>query len=123
MHDERFEHFLDEGLITSIIRPIKSGKEASVHLCRGNPSTTGERLLALKTYHPLNRRGNARVELGSAVRVDLLERQFRGHRRPVAAVGGHRAVRVAAEDDPRRQGDLLPREAVRVALAVPALVA
>jgi RIO kinase 1 len=56
LHDERFEHFLDEGLITSVIRPIKSGKEASVHLCRANPSTTGERLLALKTYHPLNRR-------------------------------------------------------------------
>lgn len=56
MHDPRFEHFLDEGLITGIIRPIKSGKEASVYLCRANPSTTGERLLALKAYHPLNRR-------------------------------------------------------------------
>jgi RIO kinase 1 len=50
------EHFLDEGLITSLIRPIKSGKEASVHLCRANESTTGHALLALKRYHPLGRR-------------------------------------------------------------------
>ena len=53
---EQLEHFFDEGLIESVIRPIKSGKEASVHLCRGNPRTTGEDLLALKLYHPLDRR-------------------------------------------------------------------
>jgi len=51
-----FDHFLDEGLIEHVIRPIKSGKEASVHLCRANPRTTGHDLLALKAYHPLNRR-------------------------------------------------------------------
>jgi RIO kinase 1 len=56
LHDEAFEHFLDEGLIERVIRPIKSGKEASVHLCRANPRTTGERLAALKLYHPLDRR-------------------------------------------------------------------
>jgi RIO kinase 1 len=56
VHDEAFEHFFDEGLIERIIRPIKSGKEASVHLCRANPRTTGERLAALKVYHPLDRR-------------------------------------------------------------------
>ncbi len=56
MHDAAFEHFLDEGLIESIIRPIKRGKEASVHLCRANRRTTGHDLLALKAYHPLNRR-------------------------------------------------------------------
>jgi len=50
------EHFLDEGLIAGVVRIIKTGKEASVHLCRGNPSTTGEDLLALKVYHPLDRR-------------------------------------------------------------------
>ena len=41
MHEAAFEHFLDEGLIEAVIRPIKSGKEASVHLCRANPRTTG----------------------------------------------------------------------------------
>jgi RIO kinase 1 len=56
LRDEAFEHFLDEGLIERILRPIKSGKEASVHLCRANPRTTGERLAALKVYHPLDRR-------------------------------------------------------------------
>jgi RIO kinase 1 len=50
------QHFLDEGLITSVVRPIKSGKEASVTLCRANPSTTGLELVALKRYHPLDRR-------------------------------------------------------------------
>jgi len=51
-----FDHFLAEGLITDVVRIIKTGKEASVHLCRGNRSTTGEDLLALKVYHPLDRR-------------------------------------------------------------------
>lgn len=50
------QHFLDEGLITGVVRIVKTGKEASVHLCRANPSTTGEELLALKVYHPLDRR-------------------------------------------------------------------
>lgn len=54
--DDTVQHFLDEGLITSVLRPIKSGKEASVHLCRANPSTTGLELAALKRYHPLDRR-------------------------------------------------------------------
>jgi RIO kinase 1 len=56
LQENAFEHFFSEGLITKVIRPIKSGKEASVHLCRANRSTTGEDLLALKVYHPLNRR-------------------------------------------------------------------
>jgi RIO kinase 1 len=56
LHDEAFAHFLDEGLIEQVIRPIKSGKEASVHLCRANPRTTGETLAALKVFHPLDRR-------------------------------------------------------------------
>lgn len=56
MHHETFTHFLDEGLIEQVIRPIKSGKEASVHLCRANPRTTGETIAALKVFHPLDRR-------------------------------------------------------------------
>jgi len=52
----QFEHFFTEGLIEAVLRPIKSGKEASVHLCRANPRTTGEELVALKAYHPLDRR-------------------------------------------------------------------
>jgi RIO kinase 1 len=56
MHDGAIEHFRGEGLITQVLRPIKSGKEASVHLCRANRSLTGEDLVALKLYHPLERR-------------------------------------------------------------------
>lgn len=56
MPNEELEPFLDEGLITTVLRPIKSGKEASVHLCRSDPDITGESLLALKIYHPLDRR-------------------------------------------------------------------
>lgn len=56
MHDDVIEHFLGEGLIEKVIRPLKHGKEASVHLCRANTRTTGERLAALKIYHPLDRR-------------------------------------------------------------------
>jgi RIO kinase 1 len=49
-------HFLDEGLIDGVVRIVKTGKEAAVYLCRANPSTTGEQLVALKRYHPLDRR-------------------------------------------------------------------
>ena len=56
MRDETFEHFFDEGLIEKVLLPLKHGKEASVHLCRANPRTTGEELAALKIYHPLDRR-------------------------------------------------------------------
>ena len=44
LHDEAFEHFFDEGLIEAVLLPLKHGKEASVHLCRANPRTTGEEL-------------------------------------------------------------------------------
>ena len=50
------DHFSGEGLITEIVRIIRTGKEASVYLCRANRSTTGEDLLAMKLYHPLDRR-------------------------------------------------------------------
>ena len=50
------DHFLGEGFVTEVVRIIKTGKEASVHLCRANRSTTGEDLVALKVYHPLGRR-------------------------------------------------------------------
>ena len=64
-----------------------------------------------------------RVELRAGVVADLGQRVLAAHRLAVGAVGGHRVVRVAAEDDPRGERDLLAGEAVRVAPAVPALVA
>jgi RIO kinase 1 len=56
LRHEAFEHFYDEGLVERHLKPLKHGKEASVHLFRANPRTTGEELVALKLYHPLNRR-------------------------------------------------------------------
>jgi RIO kinase 1 len=51
-----FDHFSGEGLVTDLIRPVKSGKEASVFLCRGNESIAGAGLLALKVYRPRDHR-------------------------------------------------------------------
>lgn len=56
MRDDAFEHFFDEGLVERHLKPLKHGKEASVHLFRANPRTTGEDLVALKLFHPLDRR-------------------------------------------------------------------
>ncbi|MGH8948001.1 MAG: RIO1 family regulatory kinase/ATPase, partial [Acidimicrobiia bacterium] len=50
------EFFFDEGLIHKILRPLKQGKEASVHLCLTDKDKTGHDLAALKIYHPLDRR-------------------------------------------------------------------
>ncbi|HJR91195.1 MAG TPA: RIO1 family regulatory kinase/ATPase [Acidimicrobiia bacterium] len=56
MRDDIIEHFIDEGLIEGVIRPLRHGKEASVELCRANRRTTDHDLLALKIFHPLDRR-------------------------------------------------------------------
>ena len=56
VEDTPFDHFLGEGFVTEVVRIIKTGKEASVHLCRANRSTTGEDLVALKVFHPIGRR-------------------------------------------------------------------
>lgn len=57
MHDDRIEPFVDEGLITEIIRPIKSGKEAEVFLCRAAPHLTGgEELLVAKLHRQRDHR-------------------------------------------------------------------
>jgi RIO kinase 1 len=46
-----FDEFFAEGLITGIVRQLKSGKEASVFLCRGNPDK-GPDLMVVKAYRP-----------------------------------------------------------------------
>jgi RIO kinase 1 len=50
------EPFFDEGWITEVIRPVKSGKEATVYLCRAG-LRTGEDLVAAKVYRSLQQRG------------------------------------------------------------------
>jgi RIO kinase 1 len=51
-----FEEFEAEGFITDVIMPLKSGKEASIYLCRATPKT-GARLLAVKAFRPRQARG------------------------------------------------------------------
>src|SRR5205085_11976674 len=64
-----------------------------------------------------------RVELGASTAAELGDRFLEEKRRPVRAIGRHRVEGVAAADDPRQERDLLAGEPVRIALAVPALVA
>jgi len=54
---EWFDDFFAEGLITDVLMPLKSGKEASVYLCRATRSNTGADLLAAKVFHARERRG------------------------------------------------------------------
>jgi RIO kinase 1 len=62
--DPAFEHFVSEGFITEIIRPIRSGKEAEVYLCRATPHLTGgEHSVVAKILRERHRR-NFRDESG-----------------------------------------------------------
>src|SRR5207342_2171274 len=66
---------------------------------------------------------DARVELGSGRFLEPPQRLLRIERLPVGAIGRHRVERVAGEDDPRLERDLLAGLAVGIPVAVPALVA
>jgi RIO kinase 1 len=48
--DPALEPFFDEGLIHEVIRPLVSGKEAMVWLCRANARLAGEDVVVAKTY-------------------------------------------------------------------------
>ena len=56
MSIDALEPFFEEGWITEVIRPVKSGKEATVYLCRAG-DRTGEELVAVKVYRSLEQRG------------------------------------------------------------------
>jgi RIO kinase 1 len=51
MSADPFDQLRGEGLISEVIRPVKSGKEASVYLCRaGGTAPPGIALIAVKAY-------------------------------------------------------------------------
>lgn len=52
-----FDRWVSDGLITEVLMPLKSGKEASVYLCRAVPGNTGHELLAAKVFKPRQARG------------------------------------------------------------------
>jgi RIO kinase 1 len=64
MSNPALQPFLDEGFVTDIIRPIGTGKEAEVFLCRAAPHRTGGEMLvvakALRERTQRNFRNNAR---------------------------------------------------------------
>lgn len=56
LEEQTLEYFIGEAYITRPIRPMKSGKEATVVLCEAHPRT-GRELIAIKEYRPLEERG------------------------------------------------------------------
>jgi RIO kinase 1 len=68
--DAWLDEFSGEGLITGVVRQMKSGKEAAVYLCRGNPER-GPDLVAAKIYHPRRSRGFQNDEMYTHGRVIL----------------------------------------------------
>jgi RIO kinase 1 len=78
-----FDEFYTNGLITGVVRVLKSGKEASVHLCRGNPST-GAPLLAVKAFRPREFRSFKKDAVYKDGRVILDRRAARAIKRKSA---------------------------------------
>jgi RIO kinase 1 len=67
---EAFDYFFGEGYVTRLVRPLSSGKEASVYLCRATDSAGGG-LLAMKVYRPRDHRSFKNDHLYKAGRVIL----------------------------------------------------
>jgi RIO kinase 1 len=70
--------FVRDGLITEILYPVKSGKEATVYCCRAGPST-GATLLAAKIYRPRtgrNFRNDAIYQEGRVILDKRLRRAY-----------------------------------------------
>lgn len=80
---------IEDRLILEVIRPIKSGKEAAVYLCRAHPSL-GCDLVAAKIYRPHERRsfrrngiyqqGRERTARSDAQEMRTLSQQSKGGR-------------------------------------------
>lgn len=104
MSSNSLQPFFDEGWISDVLRPVRSGKEADVLLCRGS-SLLGHQLVAAKVYRPLQQRGFA----DDAAYWDGAMRHF-GRRVRVAATKRStfgREVRFTAWID--REHDVLTR--------------
>lgn len=78
---EPIRSFLYDGLITEVVREVKSGKEGTVYCCRAAAST-GYELLAAKVYRPRHKR---------SFHNDAVyhEGRFSGKRREALAVENH----------------------------------
>lgn len=56
LEHETLDYFQGEGLIARPIRPLRSGKEASVVLCEAGSALAGRRFVAIKQYRPIGER-------------------------------------------------------------------
>jgi RIO kinase 1 len=61
--------FYEEGFITEVVRPLSSGKEATIHLCRAGEFALGHELVALKAYRARDRRDFRTTQTYTAGRV------------------------------------------------------
>ncbi len=78
-HHLSFETFIDRALITEVLHPVKSGKEATVYCCKAHPKT-GVEYLAAKLYRPSERRSfknDAVYQEGRWRRENRLTRAYR----------------------------------------------
>jgi RIO kinase 1 len=50
------DQFYEEGFITEVVRPLSSGKEATIHLCRAGEFARGHEFVVLKAYRARDRR-------------------------------------------------------------------
>lgn len=63
------ERFYEEGFITQVLRPLASGKEATIHLCRAGEFAVGHELVVLKAYRPREQRDFRNSQAYTAGRV------------------------------------------------------
>lgn len=78
--DGWFDDLYSEGLLADVIRPIKSGKEASVFLCRAGGQAGGG-LIAAKVFHPRQARNFKNDSVYKAGRVIVNTRTRRAVRK------------------------------------------
>jgi RIO kinase 1 len=65
------DQFTEEGFITEVVRPLSSGKEATIHLCLAGEFAPGREFVALKAYRARDRRdfrGTHQYTAGRVVR-------------------------------------------------------
>ncbi len=91
---------------------------------RGSPVSAGPQSLHLAPGVQMadELADHLRIELGVDVLRQLLDCLGMGHGGAVGAVGGHRVVGIAGQDDPAADRDLLTADPVGIAAPVPALV-
>jgi RIO kinase 1 len=61
--------FVEEGFVTDVLRPLSSGKEATIHLCAAGEFAPGRDLVVLKVYRARERRDFRNHQTYTAGRV------------------------------------------------------